>query len=172
MAGAAVRERCLGRRWGEARDPHATVSAQPPARTPTWPKSAPRIANGPRFAAPGAGQIFKEQMHAPSIQAWLNFSALYTHIIRKNVSTHLHAARILRRKPKRLRRFRFPLRPYLRIRLHWCRSLLPRETNMLRTAGELGVRPEIPGIAFCRTATFSRCHPLDRRDVQIAADHD
>ncbi len=35
-------------------------SAQPPARTPTWAKSAPRTTNGPRFATPGAGQIVKE----------------------------------------------------------------------------------------------------------------
>jgi hypothetical protein len=36
---------------------------------------------GPRFVTPGAGQIFKEQMHAPSIHAWLNLlqRALYPH---------------------------------------------------------------------------------------------
>ena len=67
--------------WVEARDPRATVSCAAAGADADLGKSAPRIANGPRFATPGAGRIVKEQMHAQSIQAWLNLlqRALYPH---------------------------------------------------------------------------------------------
>ena len=59
-------------------------------------KSAPRIANGPRFATPGAGRIVKEQMHAQSIQPWLNLlqRALYPHNTQR-ISAPLRAGREL-----------------------------------------------------------------------------
>jgi len=66
----AVRERCPGRRVGRGTRPtrhnfRAAASADADLR-----KSAPRVMYGPRLATPGAGQIFKEQIHAPSIQVW------------------------------------------------------------------------------------------------------
>ncbi len=71
-----------GCRVGRGTRPTRTAlgrSAQPPRADADLGGWAPRIANGPWFATPGAGQIVKEQMHAPSIQAWLNcLHALYT----------------------------------------------------------------------------------------------
>jgi hypothetical protein len=63
-------------------------------------KSAPRIANGPRFATPGAGSIAKEQIHAQSIQIRVNSAqrALYPHNTRR-ISPHLRAVRIYAASP-------------------------------------------------------------------------
>ena len=64
--------------------------------------SAPRITNDPRFATPGAGRIVKEQMHAQSIQSWLNLfqRALYPHNT-QGISRPFARCAELRRKPRR-----------------------------------------------------------------------
>ena len=62
--------------------------------------------NGPRFATPWAGSIvIKEQIHAPSIQTWLNLSrrALYPH---NTQGTSAHSRGFSRRKKKRGQRQR------------------------------------------------------------------
>ena len=71
-------------------------------------KSAPRIMHGPRFATPGAGQIVKEQIHAQSIQAWLNLlqRALYP-IIRSESRHHFRIARTFSASPNSCGNFPF-----------------------------------------------------------------
>ena len=94
--------------WVEARDPRATAfRAQPPARTPTWAGRRRALLYGPRFATPGAGQIVKEQMHAPSIQAWLNcLQRSFLPYIYARISPPFARDANLRRKSNRSLHFR------------------------------------------------------------------